>query len=210
MVLAQSPVTPTRASRPPAVPDPLAAIVRSIGPVPGGVPQRLWDAALAGPVAEFLSRPGKRFRARLVELSWNLAGRTDDPPAALPLVVELLHAGSLIVDDIQDDSLQRRGRAALHRQVGLPLALNAGNWMYFWPLSLIGTLGLPLDVELDLHRRTADTLRRCHEGQALDLAALIGESAPVRDSRCDPDDQQVEDRQPDGPGRCTRVGRSRG
>ncbi len=143
------------------------------------MPQALWESALVGPVREFLSRPGKRFRARLVELSWWLAGRTDDPPAALPLVVELLHAGSLIVDDIEDDSVQRRGQASLHRQIGLPLALNTGNWLYFWPLSLIADLGLSPAVERDLYRRSVDTLRRCHEGQALDLAARVGQLHPA-------------------------------
>jgi geranylgeranyl pyrophosphate synthase len=96
----------------------------------------------------------------------------------LPILVELLHAGSLIVDDIEDDSVQRRGQAALHRLIGLPLALNTGNWLYFWPLSLIRTLGLPPSVELELHRRSADTIRRCHEGQALDLAARVGDLHP--------------------------------
>ena len=177
MVLAQS-VKPVRVPHPLVEADPLAALVRSIRPAPDGVPQPLWESALAGPVREFLSRPGKRFRGKLVELCWNLAGQTDPPPVTLTLVVELLHAGSLIVDDIQDGSRQRRGRAALHHVVGLPLALNAGNWLYFWPQSLIRTLGLPAATELELHRRIADTLRRCHEGQALDLAGRVGELHP--------------------------------
>ncbi len=177
MVLTQS-LKPARIPPPPPEPDTLSALVRSILPAPDGVPQPLWESALAGPVREFLSRPGKRFRGRLVELSWKLAGRTDPPPAALPFVVELIHAGSLIVDDIQDGSRQRRGRAALHHLVGLPVALNAGNWLYFWPQSLIRTVGLPAAAELELHRRTAETLRRCHEGQALDLAGRVGELHP--------------------------------
>ncbi len=155
--------------------DPLAVFHRPIKTAPPGVPPRLWEKALAGPVAEFLSRPGKRFRGELVVRSWELAGRQDAPPPALPLVVELLHAGSLIVDDIQDGSVQRRGRAALHRQVGLPVALNTGNWLYFWSLTLLGELGLPAAVERRLHRLTAAAVRRCHEGQALDLTARIGD-----------------------------------
>lgn len=171
------------AARPVAAPpsqgqDELTALVRSVRPAPAGVPQGLWDEALAGPVREFLARPGKRFRARLVELSWKACEGAGDPPAALPILVELLHAGSLIVDDIEDDSVQRRGQAALHRLIGLPLALNTGNWLYFWPLSLIRTLGLPPVVELMLHRRSADAIRRCHEGQALDLAARVGDLHP--------------------------------
>lgn len=178
MVVTQSFVAPPRAPALPAEPDAIATLVRSVGPAPAGVPQSLWDAALAGPVAEFLSRPGKRFRGRLAELSWQIAGGRGDPPPELPLVVELLHAGSLVVDDIEDDSVQRRGRAALHRQIGLPLALNAGNWLYFWPLSLIARMGFPCRVERELHRRAVDAVRRCHEGQALDLAARVGDLHP--------------------------------
>jgi geranylgeranyl pyrophosphate synthase len=173
---------PAAARLPAAPPCPqaeaLAALLRAVHPAPPGVPQGLWEDALVRPVREFLARPGKRFRARLVELSWRASGRADDPPAALPLLVELLHAGSLIVDDIEDDSVQRRGQAALHRQIGLALALNTGNWLYFWPLSLIRTLGLAPAVELHLHRRVADAVRRSHEGQALDLAARVGDLHP--------------------------------
>lgn len=179
MVVTQPLIPHVRVAPPSAEPDPLVALVRSVSSAPEGVPQPLWESALVGPVREFLSRPGKRFRARLVELSWCAAGRADAPPAALPLVVELLHAGSLIVDDIQDGSRQRRGRAALHHLVGVPLALNTGNWLYFWPLSLIRGLNLPASAELELQRRIADTLRRCHEGQALDLAGRVGELHPA-------------------------------
>lgn len=157
--------------------DPLAELLASLHPAPPGVPGRVWDKALAGPVREFLSRPGKKFRGRLVELSWRLAGRTDPVPPPLPLAVELLHAGSLIVDDIEDGSVHRRGRAALHRVVGLPLALNAGNWLYFRPLALVRGLGFPPETELAVLREAGEAVRRCHEGQALDLAARVGDLA---------------------------------
>ena len=158
--------------------DPLAALLDRVAVPPPGVPRRVWVKSLVGPVREFLARPGKRFRGRLVTLAWHLAGRQDEPPAELPLLVELLHAGSLIVDDIEDESVQRRGRAALHRLVGLPVALNAGNWLYFWPLTLLGDIGLTPAVELRLHRATSAAIRQCHEGQALDLTARVGDLHP--------------------------------
>ena len=145
---------------------------------PSGVPAKLWDSALLGPLTEFLSRPGKRFRGQLTRLAWTLVGRNDTPPAELPLVVELLHAGSLIIDDIEDGSMQRRGRAALHRLIGLPAALNLGNWLYFWPFDLLRQMALPTTVELAATRLCLDAVRVCHEGQALDLSASIGELHP--------------------------------
>ena len=166
----------TMTAAPPA--DPIRELLRPVWQAPPGVPASLWEAALVGPVAEFLNRPGKRFRGRLVSLAWSLAGRDDELPAELPLLVELLHAGSLVIDDIQDGSIQRRGQAALHRLIGVPAALNIGNWLYFWPQTLLKNLDLPAATELRLHRLWADAVRLCHEGQALDLTARIGDLHP--------------------------------
>lgn len=141
------------------------------------VPRAVWEAALLAPARDMLARPGKRFRERLVGVAWRLAGAPGDCPPALPMVLEVLHAGSLIVDDIEDDSRQRRGAACLHRIYGLPLALNTGNWMYFWAQELLGQMGLPPGIEAELRRRVSRTVFRCHFGQALDLGADIGRIA---------------------------------
>jgi len=147
-------------------------------PPPPGISTELWQSSLLGPLSEFLARPGKHFRSQLTRLAWALTGRRDDPPGKLPLVVELLHAGSLIIDDIEDGSLQRRGKAALHHVVGLPLALNAGNWLYFWPFDLLRQIELSPHLELAATRASLDAVRACHEGQALDLAATIRDLKP--------------------------------
>jgi geranylgeranyl pyrophosphate synthase len=137
------------------------------------VPAHLWEAALVGPLSDFLSRPAKEFRARLVRLGWQLGGRRSSPPAELPLIIEALHSGSLIVDDIEDESTQRRGEPALHCRYGVPRALNAGNFLYFWALELLSRLGLPPITELALHRAFSRTLLACHQGQALDLSVDV-------------------------------------
>ncbi|MCB9562585.1 MAG: polyprenyl synthetase family protein [Kofleriaceae bacterium] len=150
---------------------------------PGGVsaldpavPPALWQRALAGPAAEFLGRPGKELRTTIVRTGWMLGGGAAAAmPERLPLLIELLHAGSLIIDDVEDDSDERRGAPTLHRLVGVPLAINTGSWMYFWALAQVAELGLPPAVELAAQRATLATLVRCHQGQALDLATRIGE-----------------------------------
>jgi geranylgeranyl pyrophosphate synthase len=137
--------------------------------------EQLIEQALFAPLADFLARPSKQFRARLAGFAWRIAGKTSAPPAELPCIVEALHAGSLIVDDIEDGSTERRGASALHCQYGVPRALNAGNWLYFWPAELLGRLGLSASAELALHRALGRTLRACHEGQALDLYTRVTE-----------------------------------
>jgi geranylgeranyl pyrophosphate synthase len=138
------------------------------------VPPQLWDAALLGPLSDFLNRPGKEVRGKMVELGYALSGgEPERMPEALPLLIELLHAGSLIVDDIEDGSAMRRGKPALHCTYGLPVALNAGNWLYFWPQVLLSRMALSNGARLEAHERIAECLLRCHEGQALDLTARV-------------------------------------
>ena len=151
------------------------ALERLLGLEDVRVPADIWEQALLGPAREFLERPGKAFRARLVRTSWQLAGGSGTPPPTLPLLVELLHAGSLIVDDIEDGSTHRRGAPALHHLHGIPLALNTGNWLYFAPMALLSRMGLSEELELALTRRTISTLLRCHQGQALDLAVRVSD-----------------------------------
>lgn len=142
---------------------------RLLGEVGPSVPPDAWDAALLAPLRDFLGRRGKRFRARFVQTCWALTGRRDPAPELLPLLVEYVHAGSLVIDDLQDASPVRRGDDALHVRYGVPVALNAGNWLYFFPLVLLERLGLPAERELALHRAMSRTMLRCHFGQALDL-----------------------------------------
>jgi len=143
-----------------------------------GVAPEIWERSLVGPARDFLSRPGKNFRGRLVESSWRLAGGQGEMPIELAEIVEVLHAGSLIIDDIQDDSDERRGQPTLHRVYGTAVAINTGNWLYFWPFVLLGRLHLPSKVRLDLYQRTSMTMMHCHQGQALDLSSRVFELDP--------------------------------
>ena len=125
-----------------------------------------------------LSRPGKGVRGRLLEAAWSAAGGgPGSMPPELPAVVELIHAGSLVIDDIEDGSDERRGGPTLHRQVGTALALNTGNWLVFWPLHLLGQIDLPGETAARAYRLVSAALVRCHQGQALDLALPITEIA---------------------------------
>ncbi len=148
----------------------------------------LVHGALLDPLSEFLTRPGKQFRGQLVRLAFLLS----DSPLSVPAsdcerwcrqgaeILEHIHAGSLVVDDIQDGSLERRGGPTLHREHGVPLALNAGNWLYFWPLQQVKTWGLPIDREVRVYQICHEALLRAHFGQALDVGVPIDALARSR------------------------------
>jgi geranylgeranyl pyrophosphate synthase len=140
----------------------------------------LLKSALLDPIRELSSTRGKRVRAEMVRLgSKVIEGRYEsdlDSPDQWRIcaeAIEFLHAGSLIIDDIEDGSTMRRGRPALHLRYGSALALNAGNWLYFWPLELLKCLDLPLAGRQLVYEQYHRTLLRAHFGQALDLGAGI-------------------------------------
>jgi geranylgeranyl pyrophosphate synthase len=143
-----------------------------------------WDRALGDVARDILSRPSRQFRARLAELSFRLAGGTGQPPRWLAAIVEVIHAGSLIVDDIQDGSTERRGAACVHLNHGLGKALNGANWMYFWALQMVERLEpeTPL-VRERLYRVLIDAMARCHLGQSLDLSCAVWRLAPAEVNR---------------------------
>jgi geranylgeranyl pyrophosphate synthase len=150
-----------------------ARLWRAIGIEPETPRGRAIADTLLAPARSMLERGGKRFRGQLVDLSWRLGGGPTGCPDALSAVIEMIHAGSLIVDDIEDGSTERRGAPTVHRLFGMPLALNAGNWLYFWSLELLCELQLPAAVELDLHRRIGRMLVRGHAGQSLDIGGDV-------------------------------------
>ena len=55
----------------------------------------------------------------------------------------------------------------------MPIALNAGNWLYFWPFDLFKELALPKDRLLHIYESCHRTLLRAHLGQAIDLGAKV-------------------------------------
>ena len=136
--------------------------------------------SLLNPVGTLTSNRGKRIRAQLVSLVYRLVH--GDGTASLMAakqcracadVVELIHAGSLIIDDIEDGSQLRRGRPAVHVEYGMPLALNAGNWLYFWPFEVLKDSGLPRAQLISVYEHCHRTLLRAHFGQAIDLGAKV-------------------------------------
>ena len=143
--------------------------------VTGRVRDGRWEEALLAPVNDILGRPGKAIRARLVDAGFALVRPGQVAPEAATALVEILHAGSLVIDDIEDDSKVRRGGKTIHRIHGVPKALNAGNWMYFLAVRQIEELRLSPDATLSLYRLVNRTLFDCHRGQALDLSLRVGD-----------------------------------
>ena len=90
--------------------------------------------SLINPVWDFLDRGGKRWRPTLFLLIVEAVGGDAKKLRDFAIIPELIHNGSLIVDDIEDEGELRRGKLCLHKIFGIDIAVNVGNFMYFLPL----------------------------------------------------------------------------
>ncbi|MDC7220490.1 MAG: polyprenyl synthetase family protein [Spirochaetales bacterium] len=120
------------------------------------------------PGRDLLARGGKRWRPLVMVLTCRALGGGDKAVPFSPLV-ELPHNGSLIIDDIEDNSVERRGKEAVHLLYGTDISINAGNLMYFQPTYLIDRADLSPERKNLLFSGYCEDLRRLHLGQGLDI-----------------------------------------
>ncbi len=135
----------------------------------------LADGLLDTMLAAHLDTGGKRLRALLpVGLVATVDGPVD---AALTwgACVELVHNGTLVHDDIQDDDAMRRGKATLWKRYGVAQAINAGNALLTAPLRALQVApNVPEALRAPLSSLLAGALFTTIRGQVADLAQHAG------------------------------------
>jgi octaprenyl-diphosphate synthase len=116
---------------------------------------------LSAAVGHVLGKQGKCLRPALVLLSCGLCG--EDPARAVEYaaVMELIHIGSLVLDDLLDGSELRRGRKTINARWGEQTALLAGTHLL---LEVASRIALDIEPARKLLIRTLDTMFR---GEAL-------------------------------------------
>ncbi len=72
---------------------------------------------------------GRRMRVRLVAACGALTGAGEDDLAAVAATTELIHAASLLHDDVVDGGTLRRGRTTANVAFGSPAAVLSGDWV---------------------------------------------------------------------------------
>ena len=126
---------------------------------------------LSKPIWDLLKRGGKHWRPIYGFLLLDVLGVDAEPFETLISVIpELVHNGSVIIDDIEDESQTRRGHQTVHLRYGLPTAINAGNMLYFLPLLSISKHPcLTAEQRDDIYRVIMEMFVQAHIGQAQDL-----------------------------------------
>jgi farnesyl diphosphate synthase len=123
---------------------------------------------------------GKRVRPLLAFAAGELSGATPEKLEIVACAVELIHAYSLVHDDLpcMDDDVLRRGRPTCHVEFDEPTALLVGDSLQTLAFELLASqpIGEPKQqLEIIALLAHASGSRGMAGGQALDLAA-VGEA----------------------------------
>lgn len=130
--------------------------------------QRQWttqkEKVLQGPYDYLYSIPGKDFRSLMVA-SFN--AWLEVPKESLDIitkVVGMLHTSSLLIDDVEDNSVLRRGLPVTHSIFGTAQTINSANYVYFCALQELQKLKNPKATDV-----YTEELLNLHRGQGMDL-----------------------------------------
>ncbi|MEM4405366.1 MAG: polyprenyl synthetase family protein, partial [Nitrososphaerota archaeon] len=129
------------------------------------------NEAVAKPAWDLLDRGGKRWRPALGMIVYEALGGRAEDIVKLLTIPELIHNGTLIVDDVEDGSDVRRGKPCIHRIYGEDIAINAGNTLYYLPVAaVLSRSRLPGEIQSALLKIYVEEMLRLSMGQALDIA----------------------------------------
>jgi geranylgeranyl pyrophosphate synthase len=100
-----------------------------------------------------------------------LASQIPDAVCRVALAIEIFHKASLVHDDIEDDDAFRYGQPTLHRTLGLPTAINVGDYLIGLGYRLVSRERASLGAEAagEILDRLADAHLRLSEGQGAEL-----------------------------------------
>ncbi|GAB7325549.1 hypothetical protein MBLNU13_g09550t2 [Cladosporium sp. NU13] len=126
--------------------------------------EKVLDKIVLSPYDYLKCLPSKGVRSIAID-GLNFWLRVPDTSlAAIKSITNLLHSSSLMLDDIEDGSLLRRGKPATHTVFGVPQTINSAN--YLFAVSLKEVQKLSSD---SAHEIFANELCNLHLGQSLDL-----------------------------------------
>jgi len=149
------------------------ATLRRVLPAPDIAPQRLHQA-LRYAVLE----GGKRVRPLLAFAAGELANADPERVALADAAVELIHAYSLVHDDLpcMDDDVLRRGKPTCHVEYDEPTALLVGDALHSLAFQVLGDYRLAEDAKTQLEMvkllAAAAGSRGMAGGQAIDLESV--------------------------------------
>lgn len=136
--------------------------------------------AVYEPMRHVVAAGGKRIRPTLCLLACEAVGGNVERAVPVAVGIELLHAFTLVHDDVMDNTPVRRTRPTVQAIWGDGVAITAGDALFALALKAIlqaGGRGVPLPTVHRLASMAVDTSLSLAQGQTMDL--LFAESDDV-------------------------------
>jgi geranylgeranyl diphosphate synthase type 3 len=122
------------------------------------------EKVVMAPFDYLYARPGKDFRTQLIKAFDAWLEVPQESLEVIRRVVGLLHTASLLVDDVEDNSLLRRGFPVAHSIFGVPQTINSSNYVYFIAMQEVQKLKNQKAMSVFV-----EELLNLHRGQGMDL-----------------------------------------
>ena len=120
------------------------------------------------PLNYTINQQGKNIRKDLILYIQSLLGNTNVYIDQIIKDIDITHNATLIIDDIHDQSLKRRGKTCAYLLFGKPLTLNAG---YLKTLQILNELDkfYPVSAIDTIRKLYIDSFYKGHIGQGFDI-----------------------------------------
>ena len=130
------------------------------------------NKAIADPIWDLLDRGGKRWRPVLFLLICEALGKNPADFLDFAIIPEVVHNGTLMIDDVEDSSNLRRDKKCTYKIFGLDIAVNAGNAMYYLPLLplILNRKQISAEILRDIYEIYVQEMINLSMGQAMDIA----------------------------------------
>ncbi len=130
------------------------------------------NKAIADPIWDMLDRGGKRWRPALFLLICEALGNNSDSCLDFSIIPEVIHNGTLVIDDIEDASELRRGKPCTYKIFEMDIAINAGNAMYYLPLLplMMKDSKIAAKTQRDVYEVYVQEMINLSLGQAMDIS----------------------------------------
>ncbi|XP_023023224.1 geranylgeranyl pyrophosphate synthase quemao isoform X1 [Leptinotarsa decemlineata] len=122
------------------------------------------DEKLLEPFDYILQVPGKNIRSKLSRAFNHWLNISEEKLNQITDIVQILHNSSLLLDDIQDNSILRRGIPVAHSIYGVASTINTANYTSFIALERVVDLQHPEAIPIALEQ-----ILELYRGQGMEI-----------------------------------------
>lgn len=124
------------------------------------------EKLLTEPVKYYMENIGKNIRQYIINYLGNYLCIDDKIIDDMSEIINIIHNASLVIDDIQDNSLLRRKQECAHIKYGIPLSLNAG---YLCIFKILNEINKRQTIDETTKHKIIEYIYLAHIGQGMDI-----------------------------------------